>query len=138
MGLCAEVMMIKDPFDELIVDENKELDKELLAEILRGRVQVTTSGKIIFANDFEKYPNWKRIMLFLLAKKVVFAKKLNKEPSEAATLKEIENVTLVSSNDVSKRIARELKGIAEKKEKGYTIPNYKLIKCKQMITKEKK
>jgi len=131
----------KDPLDELIVDEAKEADKAILAGLLKGHVELTKTGKINFTETFYEYADWKKIMIYLLARKAISLKKLGADVKEATMPVEIGKAILVSGDTVSKRLARELKGFAEKNQDGYFIPNYRLLKCRsklEMKDKEEK
>lgn len=127
-----------DPLDDLIVDESVEPDLTLISKILKGNVELTKKeGRIIFSEDFHDFPDWKKIMIFLLARKAVVIKKLNKEIKEHSMPTEIGKNILVSGDNVGKRLARELKGIAIKNPDGYFIPNYKLVKCRDLLESKK-
>jgi hypothetical protein len=125
----------KDPLDELIVEEDKEVDKALLAELLRGKVEITASGKINLTEEVLNYPDWKKLLVYLLARKVVYAKKLIGGMKEGAMPADIGKAALMSNSTVAKRLGRELKSVVEKTSSGYVIPNYRLIKCRSLLMK---
>lgn len=122
-----------DSLDELIVDESKEPDLDILAKILKGNAELTTEGKLNFSEEFFKYPDWKKIMIYLIGRKAVVIKKLNKEMKESVMPGEIGKHILVSGENVGKRLSRELKIVVTKNKDGYFVPNYRLLKCKSML-----
>jgi hypothetical protein len=125
-----------DALDELIVDTKARPDLDLLANILKDNIQLTTDGNLNFSEDFHKYPDWKKVMLYMLGRKAIVIKKLSKEIKEESMPAEIGKYILVSGDTVGKRIARELKRIVVKNKGGYFIPNYNLLKCKELLEKK--
>lgn len=124
---------MSDSLDELIVDENLQPDLDLLAKILRGKIKINTEGKMIFSEEARGYPDWKKILICMLAKKVAVIKNLGKEMKEASMPKEIGEMSFVSGDNVGRRLADELKDIAIKNKDGYFIPNYNLTKCEKLL-----
>jgi hypothetical protein len=128
----------RDPLDELIVDVNVKADSRLLAGILKDYIRITRTGEVLFENAFDKEKEWKKVMLFLLAKKVIALKKLDKDLVEETRPKDISEKTFVSSGTVRRSLKRELKNIVAKSGRGsYKIPNFNLRKCKLLIHSSK-
>jgi len=125
--------MTKDALDELIVEEEKGADVDLLADILKNYLRLSKSGEILFESNFYDLTEFKKAMLFILSRKAIFVKKLNNKMKECVTQKEISEKAFIPHKNVSKVIKR-LKNFVIEKEKGcYIILNYNLIKCKKFL-----
>lgn len=127
----------KDPLDDLIVDKVEFNVNQILAEILKCKVEITKEGKINLIDETLKYPDWKKIIVAMLSRKVIHLKGLVPDYKESAMPRDIEKEALVSNEAIGKRIARELKGIMDKNEGGYYIPDYRLSKCKVLLENKK-
>lgn len=120
-----------DEFDELFVDEDAVLDKNAIKEILKGYVQLTRGGGIIPNEDFQKLKNPQKIIIVLLAKKVF---SIREGTSEETTPKEVENLTGIPRGSVTKVMPDlERDRIAKSKDGKYWIPNYSIVKVKEMF-----
>jgi hypothetical protein len=88
-----ERKMVQDELDELIVSEEKILDKKLIADILKEYVKITDKGEIIFESKYSKLNAKAKILVFLLARKVMSTKNIGNLKSEGAGPKEISEKT---------------------------------------------
>ena len=129
--------MKKDQLDELIIDSDTTADTKILAEILGEYIRFTKTGEILFEKPFDKEKEWKKVILFLLSKKVITIKKLKKDAKEESSPTEISEKTFIANSTVRRSLKRELKNIVVKSGRGlYKIPNYNLRKCKSLIKKD--
>jgi len=126
-------MTDSDPLDNLIVDDRQPADKALLASLLQGEITVTKDGQVNFGSKFHEYKQWKRMILYFLARKVIALKKLGTNFDEKASLKEIGEGAIMQPTSVSRVIAENLKGLVKSEKGRYYIPNYNLIRCKGIL-----
>lgn len=122
-----------DPLDEIVVNGNANLDRGLLTSILKGRIGINQSGRPVYTDSFYNYPDWKKIVLSMLARKASVIKQFDPNLKEAMSSKEICQDSMVSPDNLSRRLSRELKSVVEKTPQGYVVPNYRLIKCKDIL-----
>ena len=127
---------IKDALDELIVDVNQLVDISLLADLLRGNLTLSREGNINYENNFYNSPEWKRMVLYLLARKAIALKNL-KNIKEKALYKEVAEGAFIPATSVPRTHLKSLKGVVLKDKEGYFIPNYNLIKCKLKLEEQK-
>jgi len=127
----------RDPLDDIIVDEDQSMDRTLLAEMLKQEVKITKQGEICFDGKYHAYKQWEKIILYLLARKVRAIKKISNS-KEGASLKEIEEGTMIPSKSVSRAFNHNLKGILKKDKSFYSIPNYNLSRCKLILEGKEK
>ncbi len=126
--------MSEDPLDKLIVEKDAdEISLEVLASMLQGFVRFTKEGEIIFDSLFHKQPEWKRIIIYLLSRKVISIKKLIKEFEECASSREIAELTGIAQTSVSRELSTKLKTVAKNETGKYKIPNYNIHKCAEMF-----
>jgi len=126
--------MSKDPLDKLIVDkEANEVSLELLASILQSFVRFTKDGELLFEGEFYKLPGWKKIVIYLLSRKVISIKKLIEVFEEGAGSREISETIGVPQKSVSRELSTKLKTLARNENSKYQIPNYNLHKCSEML-----
>lgn len=118
-------------FDDLFVEKD-ELNETILKEILTDSIKMTSDGDIIFQKDLDPK---KTILVYLLANKVFFLKKI--KTSEAEGPKEIHLKTGVAEGTV-KRYVRELQkdGLLIGKKGKYFVPNHALQKIKKQVVKD--
>mgnify|MGYP001580421159 CR=1 FL=1 len=119
---------MEDNLDKLFVS-NEDLKKDLLFELLKDKIKITEDGEVIILGKFD--PS-EKIILYCLAKKVLFAKnKVNDEPSGPA---EISKKTGLP-NGTSKVYARKLEEERILVNKGgkYYIPNFMLHNLKERL-----
>ena len=124
--------MEKDALDELIVNEDQKPDSDLLAGILKNYVRFSQNGEILFAENFTDLQQWKKVLVYLLARKAAVIKKLVQLKECAAPL-EISNKIFIPAGNISKFLNRELKSIVKEQKKCYFVPNYNLLKCKEIL-----
>jgi len=127
--------MTSDALDELIVDENSVPDSNILGQILKDFVLFTKKGEMIFSEKYRSLPDWKKILIYLLARKAAILKNLISEKESAMPAK-IGDDTMVSNAAIGKRLARELKGVIKKDKEGYFIPNFNIFKCRSLMNKK--
>jgi hypothetical protein len=126
----------KDALDKLIVSESEVGNLDLLASLVKSYLQfIKETGEIIPNKEFYKLKDWKKLLIYLLGRKVIFIKKLNKDFIEEVTPKEIEDIFGVKSKSITKYAAVELKGIIKSDKGKYKIPNYNLFKCEEILKK---
>ncbi len=126
-------MTEKDALDKLIVSEDETPDIDLLAEIILKYLRFTKSGEIIFEKEFYNLKDWQKFLVYLLGRKVVSIKKLQKEFNENISPKEISNSLGMPSNSITKYASTDLKGLIKSDKGKYFIPNYNLHKCKEKL-----
>lgn len=129
--------MNSDPLDKLIVDEEGAMDSSLLASLITGSIRLSKDGEIIFDRPFFKQNDWKKIMLYLLARKAIFIKKLKRDFQEDVKPKEISEILNIPKNSVTKFLSRDLKGITKSEKGAHKIPNYNLYKCEEVLKNDK-
>lgn len=127
-------METKDALDKLIVDEEEAPSLKLLAELILRYLKFNKkSGEIIFNEEFYKLTELQKILVYLLGRKVIVIKRLQKDFDEKITPKEIENILGIKGSSVRKYISVDLKNLAKAESKKYFIPNYNLYKCKEKL-----
>jgi hypothetical protein len=127
-------METKDALDKLIVDEEENPNVELLAELVLKFLKFDKkTGEIIFNKEFSKLKDGQKILIYLLGRKVIFIKKLQKNFDEKIAPKEITDA--IGGNLAKNRVylTRELKGILKSEKGKHFVPNYNLYKCKEKL-----
>jgi hypothetical protein len=121
----------KDALDELFVDESTVIDSELLRDLLKSYVQMSPEGKIFPLADFSKIDNGGKVLVVLLAKKVLYIKLGQKEKT---TPKEIQDITGLTKGSVNPTL-RELnkKRLVYSESGEYWVPNHALHKIKELL-----
>ncbi len=126
-----------DALDKLIVDEDESPDINLLAELITPYLRFDKkTGEVIFKEEFYKLKDWQKILLYLLGRKAISIKKLQKDFEEKITPKDI---TEIIGGDLAKNrvyLTRELKGIPKSEKGKYFVPNYNIHKCRDKINKK--
>jgi len=126
--------MKEDPLDKLIVEKDtNDFSLELLASTLQGFVRFTKEGEIIFESSFYPLPEWKKIVIYLLSRKVISIKKLITNYEEGAGPKDISEVIGATSKNISRDLATKLKSLVRNENSKYKIPNYNITKCAEML-----
>jgi len=123
----------KDPLDELIVNENMPVDKTLLADVLKGELTITKDGQVSYSDRFSSYKQWKRVMLYLLSRKVMVIKKIGGLTSEKASADELSKNALLPKSSIGRVLAENLRRIVISEKGKYHIPNYNLVRCKAIL-----
>jgi len=132
-------MSEKDALDKLIVDEEENPDKELLANLVCSYLKFDKkSGKIMFEGNFYKLKEWQKFLVFILGRKVVLIKNLQKEFDEKISPKEASEILGMKAPTLRKYVSADLKGIVKSEKGKYYIPNYNLHKCKEKLDKDGK
>ncbi len=126
--------MSENPLDKLIVEKDaNDVSLEVLASILQGFVRFTKEGEFIFDGAFYKLPEWKKITIYLLSRKVISIKKLIAEFEEGVSSREISEVTGVRQSSVSRELSTKLKTLTRSENGKYKVPNYNIHKCSEML-----
>ncbi len=126
--------MNEDPLDKLIVEKDaNNFSLDLLASTLQNFVKFTKEGEIIFDGTFYALPEWKKIIIYLLSRKVISIKKLIPEFEEGVAPKEISEIMGVASKSVSRDLATKLKTLVRNENSKYKIPNYNIQKSAEML-----
>jgi len=126
---------MSDPLDSLITSDNEKPNLELLAKIINKFIRFTPEGEIIEDKPYIKLKDLQKVFLFLLARKVIFIKKLKKEFKEEISPKVISENTCIKYNTVTKVLCSQLKGVTKSINGKHKIPNYNLYKCEELIKK---
>ena len=121
--------MVVDELDKLIVDE-ESIDKNGLVNLLFGKVKVNKNGEVILDEKVLLEAGPKKILYFLLGKKVAAMKITKDGLNEAVDRNEIANAVGVEPKSVSKYLGRELKGFVKSTAGNFSVANYNLSKCK--------
>ena len=122
-----------DELDKLFIS-NEELNKGVLFEILDNKIKITDEKDILIIGNFQPI---KKIILYGLAKKVMFLKKIINE--ENIGPKEVSEKTGLPEG-TSKVYVRKLEGMGFLMRKGnkYVVPNFALIKIKEYFEEDGK
>jgi len=123
--------MEKDELDTLVVDEDMYIDKGILANVLKDYLRITKSAQIIPEALFYELNNEKKVILYLLARKVMKIKGIVEVegvgPSQIS--KDI-GLPVGSVKTVTYKIGKTLL----KSEGGsYIVPNYNLKRVTELI-----
>ena len=127
--------MPNDELDVLIVKENEVIDKMLLATLLKNYLKITETGEVVSEEQFFSLDAKKKILVFLLARKVMKLKGIGHLESEDAGPKEISDKIGIPFGTVG-RTLRELveKNVIQQTESGkYRVPNFNLHRVKQIL-----
>jgi len=126
--------MENDELDSLIVKETDVIDKKLLASFLKNYVRITESGEFIFEEKFFLLDAKKKIVIFLLARKVMKIKNIGALDTEEVGPKEISDKSGIPFGTVG-RTVRELveKQIIKEREGKYFVPNFNLNKINSVL-----
>ncbi|MBR9707611.1 MAG: hypothetical protein GOV15_04210 [Candidatus Diapherotrites archaeon] len=125
---------MNDALDKLIIDDSDDANIELLAKTLEGRVSLTRSGVIQLDASFHDIDKWKKIAVYLLARKAVIIKGLGGESVEGCTARVIADNAFVTPKDIDNALARQLKGLVSRTDGGYFIPTYNLLRVSRLIS----
>ena len=125
----------KNVLDKLIVDEDEDPNYDILASLIEKNLKFTKEGEFIYEKEFNKSQSWKKIMIYLLGRKVVFIKELKKDFKEQVTPKDISDEIGIPQKSVCKFLSTELKGITKSQNGSHFIPNYNLHKCEDLLNR---
>lgn len=123
----------KDELDDFIVDENEPVDKKLLALIIKPYINsIGKNGVIDHTDRFENSPAWKKTLVYLCCRKVMFIKEIiEDEPTGPKIISENTNISLDSAKNISRD--KNLKKLVAKDKGKYFISNYKLKLIKEIL-----
>lgn len=121
----------KDALDELFVAEEKTVSHETLRDLLINYLQFSPDGGIFFLPDFENLTSEQKILLYLIAKKIL---KLKLGRDELTSPKEVQDATGLPRGTVNptmvflanKRLVQNIKG-------KYFVPNYAISRIKNIL-----
>ena len=124
-----------DPLDEIFVESNEIISRRLIAEILKPLLSIDPKGNLDFFEEYEKLTGQKKALVYLVAKKAMKLKEITE--NEFALNSETSKNALISENDTNNAFSNTYKKLIEnKKGRGYSIPDYKLKKVKELIGNE--
>ncbi len=124
---------MSDPLDKFIVNEDERPDIDLLVSIVDGYFRFTKNGHMLFEKNFHKLSESKKIMIFLLGRKIIKIKNLVPDFKEEIKPKEISDITGIKRKNVTSRLSTELSGITKSLTGAHYIPNYNLYKCEELM-----
>ena len=117
--------------DELFVNE-EEISNELLKEILVDYVKLSAEGKIFLLPEFNALDRHNKILVVLLAKKVL---KIKTGARETASPKDVIEVTGLPRGTVAPTLrGLQKEGFVTSSNGQYTIPTYAIYKIKERFT----
>jgi len=123
-----------DELEDLLID-GKDLDRKLLAEILSPYLLIDKERcEIRPLPKWEELKENKKILLYILARKAIYALGLN-VPNDNVSAKEIIIGTGLSKGTVNPALRKFYKDriIGQTTERKYFIPNYSIEKAKTII-----
>lgn len=127
----------QDALDKLIVDEDENPNINLLAEIVSEYLRFTNAGEIIFEKKFYSLKELQKFIIFLLGRKAISIKKLQKDFEEKVNSKDISQELGIKSATIRKYVSKDLKDLIKSDKGKYFIPNYNLYKCKEKLSNGK-
>lgn len=125
-----------NPLNKIIVEDTGNIDLDQLTKLLENYSVIEKKTKeISFLPNFYELNNNSKILIALAtfkAKAIYF-----KENNEAKRPKDIISLDIMPSGSV-KYCLKKLsdKGIIKREEEGYYLPDYNLIKAKNIINKK--
>ena len=127
----------KDELDEIFVDKNEPADKKILVKILKPFVTIDSEGVISFSADYNKLNGSKKVLVYLLCKKAMCLKGV-KDVVEPSKESEVIEKAMVSKSTAKNAIYTLHKNLVKKDGDGYIIPNYNLLKTKNLLLETNK
>ena len=125
--------METDEFDNLIVSSNEVINKRLVTDILMRFIKISTDGEVLFEGTFFKLDNKRKILIYLLTRKVMKIKNIGSLETEEAGPSEISNQTGIAFGSVTWTV-RDLDSKLIKSINGkYYVPNYYIEKIKNLF-----
>lgn len=113
-----------DEFDELMVREEEVLDRALVRDLLKDYLRISTNGEILPEPNFFTLEARQKIIIFLLARKIMKAKEIISE--EGCTPTELSTKTGVPIGTVKPAVRELIPNILSSDNGKYWIPNYNL------------
>ncbi|GEM_PF-5768283 len=126
----------KDVLDDLFVSESEVVNNEALRDLLRDYAQMSTDGKIFPLPAFSKLDNEKKILVVLLAKKVLQIKLNMGEKTFPKEIQEISGLSKGSANPTL-RVLNGKKRLINCEKGAYWIPNHAIHPIRDMFTRKK-
>jgi len=123
-----------DVLDEIFVDKNIPMDKQLILDILKPFVTIDNEGIINYTEDYERLNENVKTLIYLTAKKAKVAKGILEKDQEAAGPKEISESASIGISSAKVAVSQGFKKLLSKTSGGYVIPNYNLKKVKEIIS----
>lgn len=121
----------EDVLEELFVDRSTVLDQTVLKDMLKDRVQLTKEGSVILLSPFHNLKADQKVLLVLLAKKVL---KIKVGTEERLTPKEIIDITGLPRGTVAPNVRNlEVGGYIRSENGAYWVPDSLIFKAKQML-----
>lgn len=121
--------MTNDPLTNLLLDA-EQIDRESLARALKDYVGVDSkSGKVVLKSGFNKLSSRKKMIAYLLGKKV--SKLLGKIDNELAAPKDIPNETGIPKGTVHPKLRElsETRLVSQTKDGEYYIESHQILGC---------
>ena len=123
-------MDTEDILDKLFVDENA-VNKELIFDILADYIQLTNNGSIVFLGNFNGLTNEKKIVLIMLARKVLALKGIT---TEFLSPSEVQNIVGLPKGTVNPTMTVLASNGYLRNDGGkYHVPNYAIIRIRDFI-----
>lgn len=120
--------------DELVIDA-RDLDREMVATLLRPYLRIDrASGEVIPLEPWDHAPNEVRVLLYLLARRAMYALGVTSEGCAASPVA-IERSTGIPGGSVRPALKRLLKARVVAKQDGtsYIVPNYAMSRVRDYI-----
>lgn len=125
--------METDEFDNLIVSSNDVINKKIIADLLTHFVKISTDGEVLFENTFFSLDNKRKLLIYLLTRKVMKIKNIGSLEAEEAGPSEISNKTGIAFGSVTWTV-RDMDNKFIKSINGkYYVPNYYIEKIKDLF-----
>ncbi len=119
----------EDVLEELFVDRSTILDQNVLKELLINYIQLTKEGGIVLTTNFQKLNRHQKVLIILLARKVL---KLKMGLEEKVTPKDIIDITGLPRGTVAPSVRDlESEGYIRSEQGAYWIPDSLVLKAKQ-------
>lgn len=124
--------MDNDEFKELFVTENEIIDKKLLGSTLTNFIKLTPTGELILETNFYNLSNTQKIIIYLLARKVLKIKKIIEQEEIGPT--DLANSIGLAIGSVKSVFFFTKDNIFKSLNGKYMIPNYAITKAVEYIT----
>jgi hypothetical protein len=117
-----------DILDKLFVDE-KEVNQQVIYDILSDFVRLAKDGNIVLLAPFNSLNNEKKVLLVLLARKVLAIKNI---ASEFISPTEVQAITGMPKGTVNPTLwSLAMKGYLKNYGGKYGVPSYSIIKIQE-------
>lgn len=123
---------MNDEFKDLFVKEDETLNKKILNDTLKPYIELTKDGSIIFKEEFYNLQPKKKIIIYILAKKVL--KETGIIENERVGVKVISDSTGIAYGTVGRNLRVFFEeGTLKQEENEYFLPNYNLMKVSEWL-----